>query len=58
MADFLPYLSEMIPAPKVPTANPAKNNIFATTEINRKFLGNVKRQVNCTELTGVIDRYM
>ena len=32
IADFLPYRSEISPAPNVPTANPAKNNIFAITE--------------------------
>ena len=32
MADFLPYRSDINPAPNVPTANPAKNNIFAITK--------------------------
>ena len=45
IADFLPQRSEMRPAPNVPTANPAKNSIFATTKINIKFLGNIKRQI-------------
>ena len=38
IADFLPQRSEMRPAPNVPTANPAKNNILATTEINIKYV--------------------
>ena len=59
IADFLPQRSEMRPAPNVPTANPAKNNIFATTEMKIKFqLIQESTETLINILTREIDRYI